>query len=95
MAGFQFDPGDITLDELEILEANGVNFGLFQQIGETGEMPTGAGYATTMRALAFIVNRRTDTTYTWADTGAMSLNQIVDLLDSVGEWENPTVPHAV
>ena len=95
MADFQFDPGDITLDELEILEANGVDFGLFEQVAATGEMPTGAAYATTMRALAFIVNRRSNPTYAWTDTGRLSLNDMSDLLATVGDMANPTVPHAV
>lgn len=95
MADFEFDPGDITLEELEILESNGVNFSLFQQVGETGEMPAGAGNAKMMRALVFIVNRRRDPSYSWEDTGRMTLNDMAEVLTVVGDMANPTVPHAV
>lgn len=95
MAEFAFDPGDITLEELEILEKNGVDFGLFQDVASTGAMPTGAAYASMMRALAFIVNRRSDENYGWEQTGKLSLNDITELLGVVGELENPPVPHAV
>ena len=95
MAGFAFDPGDITLEELEILELNGVDFGLFQGVAESGEMPVGMGYTTLMRALAFIVNRRQDENYMWEQTAKMSLNQISDLLEEVGDLADPSVPSEV
>ena len=73
------------------MELNGVDFGLFQGVAESGEMPTGVGYTVLMRALAFIVYRRRDETYTWEQTAKMSLNQISDLLEEVGDLD-PTVP---
>ena len=97
MAGFAFDPGDITLEELEILESHGVDFGLFQTVAETGEMPSGVGYAKLMRGLAYVVNCRQDVAYTWAQTGKLSLSDITELLEGVGELvsADPIVPHAV
>ena len=90
-----FDPTQITLDELEVLEMHGVDFVMLATVSETGQMPDGSGYSKMMRGIGYIVNHRIDPSYTWEDTGNMTLGDVTELLAEVGDVTNPKAPAVV
>lgn len=89
---FAFDPGEITLDELEVLSEHGVNL-MDLTPDEAGEVPESALSAKLLRGLVFVVQRRQNDTFTWADAGRFSINEMTDLLaDAGGLVDDPTEP---